>query len=570
MAEYIREVEKIIDDYHKHSSVFSLNRKTALFNALTVFEDSCRIGGKSNLAITGDELGYSFLIREQLDALNVLIQWIFQDCPDKSDDILDMRVLPERYIYTAYLFQQEALPYSPICSAYISYSRHSFSVKINEKQKKLTFLDNPDNRNIVISDIAESILRDQKASLESSHIEDLALANRKLIESIEYRDEHISYSMDDEIWCSFQKAMEWQWSLTSDLPEDWKLDACLIKDLKKFWIAIATLCFIHTVACLNCGKNGGAVGEAVLIKSPSEFVRIISDKGKITNETALTILNMLTYNSHLKNNDIMYQPFIKIDNDKLALAPHLLLASRPERNFISLIHKLKDKSYFDLTNLREGMMQDELDAITEVLPNTLVAKNRPLPDRLPDVDYAIWNKESNCILVCELKWLVEPDSTTEIFARIQDLEHGCKQMSDILCYANSFCQEFCNRVFGTTKLTNVPKIVGCVVSKKGIRVEHSEVPVISLQALTDILKCSGGSDKAFESIERMEYLMPAPSNFEYGLQTVCYAGYTFEIPALIKDNSVAQKTYKRVGRKIGRNEPCPCGSGKKYKKCCGR
>ncbi len=26
----------------------------------------------------------------------------------------------------------------------------------------------------------------------------------------------------------------------------------------------------------------------------------------------------------------------------------------------------------------------------------------------------------------------------------------------------------------------------------------------------------------------------------------------------------------RVGRKVGRNEPCPCGSGKKYKKCCGR
>jgi len=22
------------------------------------------------------------------------------------------------------------------------------------------------------------------------------------------------------------------------------------------------------------------------------------------------------------------------------------------------------------------------------------------------------------------------------------------------------------------------------------------------------------------------------------------------------------------GQKIGRNDPCPCGSGKKYKKCC--
>ena len=26
---------------------------------------------------------------------------------------------------------------------------------------------------------------------------------------------------------------------------------------------------------------------------------------------------------------------------------------------------------------------------------------------------------------------------------------------------------------------------------------------------------------------------------------------------------------RRTERKIGRNEPCPCGSGKKYKKCCG-
>jgi preprotein translocase subunit SecA len=23
-------------------------------------------------------------------------------------------------------------------------------------------------------------------------------------------------------------------------------------------------------------------------------------------------------------------------------------------------------------------------------------------------------------------------------------------------------------------------------------------------------------------------------------------------------------------QKVGRNEPCPCGSGKKFKKCCGR
>lgn len=35
------------------------------------------------------------------------------------------------------------------------------------------------------------------------------------------------------------------------------------------------------------------------------------------------------------------------------------------------------------------------------------------------------------------------------------------------------------------------------------------------------------------------------------------------------EESTAQPV-RREGEKIGRNAPCPCGSGKKYKKCCGR
>jgi len=33
-------------------------------------------------------------------------------------------------------------------------------------------------------------------------------------------------------------------------------------------------------------------------------------------------------------------------------------------------------------------------------------------------------------------------------------------------------------------------------------------------------------------------------------------------------NHYHQETYQRETPKVGRNEPCPCGSGKKYKKCC--
>jgi len=36
------------------------------------------------------------------------------------------------------------------------------------------------------------------------------------------------------------------------------------------------------------------------------------------------------------------------------------------------------------------------------------------------------------------------------------------------------------------------------------------------------------------------------------------------------DGSIVPKTVVRTGPKVGRNDPCPCGSGKKYKHCCGK
>ncbi|MBO7367286.1 MAG: SEC-C domain-containing protein, partial [Paludibacteraceae bacterium] len=38
-----------------------------------------------------------------------------------------------------------------------------------------------------------------------------------------------------------------------------------------------------------------------------------------------------------------------------------------------------------------------------------------------------------------------------------------------------------------------------------------------------------------------------------------------------QDTREQQKTQPiRAEKTVGRNDPCPCGSGKKYKNCCGR
>lgn len=58
------------------------------------------------------------------------------------------------------------------------------------------------------------------------------------------------------------------------------------------------------------------------------------------------------------------------------------------------------------------------------------------------------------------------------------------------------------------------------------------------------------------------------------------AEWLYELPQWEKiyDEETRKRLYReqkqsgtiRKEKKIGRNDPCPCGSGKKYKKCCGR
>lgn len=57
------------------------------------------------------------------------------------------------------------------------------------------------------------------------------------------------------------------------------------------------------------------------------------------------------------------------------------------------------------------------------------------------------------------------------------------------------------------------------------------------------------------------------------------AQWLFKLPAwksILSDSKMAEiaREYREANiahaNNIGRNDPCPCGSGKKYKKCCGR
>lgn len=57
-------------------------------------------------------------------------------------------------------------------------------------------------------------------------------------------------------------------------------------------------------------------------------------------------------------------------------------------------------------------------------------------------------------------------------------------------------------------------------------------------------------------------------DFELGLYYEKYPQERERRRATVISDGAAEEPYVREGRKIGRNDPCPCGSGKKYKHCC--
>lgn len=71
-----------------------------------------------------------------------------------------------------------------------------------------------------------------------------------------------------------------------------------------------------------------------------------------------------------------------------------------------------------------------------------------------------------------------------------------------------------------------------------------------LQTYFEYLESIGGFPKAPAWSVQIEYLEP-----KY-------------LESFRDDGSVKGETIRKTLPKVGRNDPCPCGSGKKYKHCC--
>ena len=107
---------------------------------------------------------------------------------------------------------------------------------------------------------------------------------------------------------------------------------------------------------------------------------------------------------------------------------------------------------------------------------------------------------------------------------------------------------------------------------------------VSIMTMTGFLDGINDSLVKANPIEEMEEDTVVNLGFDKALlyknMVAAKADWLYELPQWkeIFSEEELKKFYKeqkesttiRKPKKIGRNDPCPCGSGKKYKKCCGR
>ena len=119
---------------------------------------------------------------------------------------------------------------------------------------------------------------------------------------------------------------------------------------------------------------------------------------------------------------------------------------------------------------------------------------------------------------------------------------------------------------------------------EGTVMELAEKYGLSILEMTGFL--DGINDCLVEAnpVEEMEEDTVVSLNFDnaklYKGMVAAGAEWLYELPMWndIFDEETRKALYLEqkksgtvvVGKKVGRNDPCPCGSGKKYKKCCGK
>lgn len=175
-----------------------------------------------------------------------------------------------------------------------------------------------------------------------------------------------------------------------------------------------------------------------------------------------------------------------------------------------------------------------------------------------DAGYCFWED----YIVCDIFEEDEFDGAQNLLQQIQDKPRYIPQKEELLKYADEYYFERTKHVAALEKV---------LIQKTGISTKRAADIATELclmcrddAPLSELLQSVAGQIGEFTETS-LNQIADALVSLKNNSRIWVNNGHTpEEILGMFKRGPV------RKTQKVGRNELCPCGSGKKYKKCCGR
>lgn len=138
---------------------------------------------------------------------------------------------------------------------------------------------------------------------------------------------------------------------------------------------------------------------------------------------------------------------------------------------------------------------------------------------------------------------------TDEVSSFSESQHFLLLDSDLKSHAEPLLAHWCDEVGSVVSQESMARALHGV-ARLDVPLQHRQAFPELLRAFLEFLPSTGQFPRGDEWADRIS-----------AMETEYAAGFR-------DDGSVRGATVRKAGAETGRNDPCPCGSGRKYKKCC--
>lgn len=416
-------------------------------------------------------------------------------------------------------------------------------------------------------------------------------------------------------------------SLTKDYYIDCNVEGIKIRDLLftyNYLYTLSEILYFASIQLIDDQNQNTYTKEICLVDLSYLAMELSRIHGFETNYAEKLVDRFVFHEKKNRDDDIFAQPLLKISKTQIILSQGLLdqvnLDRFIERQFIryeknvSEVGHIFEKKFID--TLKRGYSENLFDFEYKKIPNFAVNTNKVKYEAFDgkEIEYDVIALLGDYLILTELKAVMTSYDLNDLEKRKKNVKDAIEQLERRAKSVEYDWEKIKERV--SIELPDQPVdqehiiLIACTDTYDYTPLKYKNIFITDdssylkyfANPYVDVVKAEPEEASIWnykslwkkgypDAKEFMEYLMnpvtiqpfsdymekqfiPVPVMDEKDYAVFCEDYRLTEDPIRATVMNNKKKTYQAnhhsIGKKIYPNDPCPCGSGKKYKKCCKR